>query len=104
MATAHLTDADMRIRDAVMTQLDWDPEIDASAVGVTARDGTVTLTGWFALIAPTDSETRLTCERKCDESVHANVQFPADAHVDAHVQAVAKRRSHTSSRRECALA
>ena len=45
MTTATLTEADVRVRDAVMRQLDWDPEVDASAVGVAARNGTVTLTG-----------------------------------------------------------
>jgi osmotically-inducible protein OsmY len=30
-----------------MRQLDWDPEVDASAVGVAARNGTVTLTGFI---------------------------------------------------------
>ena len=39
MTTATLTDADVRVRDAVMRQLDWDPEVDASAVGVAARMG-----------------------------------------------------------------
>ena len=47
MTTATLTDADIRVRDAVMRQLDWDPEVDASAVGVAAKNGTVTLTGFI---------------------------------------------------------
>jgi osmotically-inducible protein OsmY len=47
MTTATLTEADVRVRDAVMRQLDWDPEVDASAVGVTATRGTVTLTGFI---------------------------------------------------------
>ncbi len=46
MTTATLTESDLRVRDAVMRQLDWDPEVDASAVGVAARKGTVTLTGF----------------------------------------------------------
>jgi osmotically-inducible protein OsmY len=45
MSTATLTDQDLRVRDAVMQQLEWDPAVDASAVGVSARDGAVTLTG-----------------------------------------------------------
>jgi osmotically-inducible protein OsmY len=47
MTTATLTDADVRVRDAVMRQLDWDPEVDASAVGVAAKSGTVALTGFI---------------------------------------------------------
>jgi osmotically-inducible protein OsmY len=45
MSTATLTDQDLRVRDAVMQQLEWDPAVDAGAVGVSARDGAVTLTG-----------------------------------------------------------
>jgi osmotically-inducible protein OsmY len=47
VATATLTEADVRVRDAVTRQLDWDPEVDASAVGVAAQHGTVTLTGFI---------------------------------------------------------
>ena len=45
--TATLTDANISTRDAVMRRLEADPEVDASAVGVAARDGTVTLTGYI---------------------------------------------------------
>ena len=47
MAIAHLSDIDVRIRDAVTRQLEWDPAIDASAIGVAAKDGAVTLTGYI---------------------------------------------------------
>jgi osmotically-inducible protein OsmY len=47
VSTASLTDTDVRVREAVTRQLDWDPEVDASAVGVAARNGTVTLTGFI---------------------------------------------------------
>lgn len=46
MTTAALTESDIRVRDAVMRQLEWDPEVDASAIGVAARKGAVTLTGF----------------------------------------------------------
>jgi osmotically-inducible protein OsmY len=45
MTTAALTGADVRLRDTVIHELDWDSEVDDSAVGVTAKDGVVTLTG-----------------------------------------------------------
>ena len=45
MSTATLTDKDLRVRDGVMQQLEWDPAVDASAIGVSAREGAVTLTG-----------------------------------------------------------
>jgi osmotically-inducible protein OsmY len=47
MATASLTDSDVRVRDTVMRQLEWDPEVDASAIGVAASGGMVTLTGFI---------------------------------------------------------
>ena len=47
MATASLTNVDTRARDAVMRQLEWDPEVDASA---TAKSDTVTLTGYSTRI------------------------------------------------------
>jgi osmotically-inducible protein OsmY len=47
VTTATLTDADVRLRDAVMRGLDWDPEVDASAIGVAAGKGTITLTGFI---------------------------------------------------------
>lgn len=46
MTIASLTETDVRVRDAVMRQLEWDPQVDASEIGVAARDGTVTLTGF----------------------------------------------------------
>jgi osmotically-inducible protein OsmY len=42
-----MTDADVRTRDAVMRQLEWDPEIDAGGIGVAAKRGVVTLTGFI---------------------------------------------------------
>jgi osmotically-inducible protein OsmY len=48
MATISLTDTDVRVRDAVLRQLEWEPEVDASAIGVAAKTGTVTLTGFIS--------------------------------------------------------
>ncbi len=45
MSTATLTDKDLDLRKAVMEQLDWDPAVDASGIGVTSHAGAVTLTG-----------------------------------------------------------
>ena len=47
MTTARLSDRDIAMKDAVMRQLDWDPEVDSSAVGVAASNGAVTLTGYI---------------------------------------------------------
>jgi osmotically-inducible protein OsmY len=46
VTAATSTQADVRVRDAVMKQLEWDPEVDATAIGVSARHGTVTLSGY----------------------------------------------------------
>lgn len=47
MTTMTLTDMDLRVREAVRRQLDWDPDVDSSAVGVAAKNGVVTLTGFI---------------------------------------------------------
>jgi osmotically-inducible protein OsmY len=46
MSTVTLTDLDIRVRDQVVRQLDWDPQVDASGIGVAASKGVVTLTGY----------------------------------------------------------
>jgi osmotically-inducible protein OsmY len=45
MSTATLTDQDLKLRDTVQQQLEWDPSVDASGIGVTTHEGAVTLTG-----------------------------------------------------------
>jgi osmotically-inducible protein OsmY len=46
-----LTMFDERLKTTVMNQLGWDPEVDASLVGVSAKDGVVTLTGYVETYA-----------------------------------------------------
>lgn len=58
MATSTITGTDVRLRNAVVRRLDWDPEVDASAIGVSAHDGVVTLTGFVDNYAD-----KLTAER-----------------------------------------
>lgn len=43
--TTTLNVIDLQLKDAVTRQLEWNPEVDASLVGVSAQDGIVTLTG-----------------------------------------------------------
>jgi osmotically-inducible protein OsmY len=45
MSTATLTEQDLKLRDAVLQQLAWDPAVDAGGIGVTTHEGAVTLTG-----------------------------------------------------------
>jgi osmotically-inducible protein OsmY len=46
MGIGTLIPADKHTRDAVLQQLEWDSQVDASDVGVTARDSVVMLTGF----------------------------------------------------------
>jgi osmotically-inducible protein OsmY len=47
MTVTSLTASDLRVRDSVIQQLAWDSDVDASGIGVAARDGVVTLTGFI---------------------------------------------------------
>jgi len=49
--TTAITGTDVRLRNTVVRQLDWDPEVDASAIGVAASQGVVTLTGFVGTYA-----------------------------------------------------
>jgi osmotically-inducible protein OsmY len=58
MTTARLTETDIRLRDAITRQLERDSEVDTSTVGVTAKSGAVTLTGYVI-----DCSAKLAAER-----------------------------------------
>jgi osmotically-inducible protein OsmY len=45
MTAYDVSAADLRTRDAVLQELDWDSQFDAAQIGVSARGGAVTLTG-----------------------------------------------------------
>jgi osmotically-inducible protein OsmY len=44
-STAMKTSEDTKLQHDVLAELEWDPTVDASKVGVTAKNGVVTLTG-----------------------------------------------------------
>jgi osmotically-inducible protein OsmY len=46
MATALISRTDEQVREAVLFQLEWEPDFDASSVGVTVEEGVVALTGY----------------------------------------------------------
>jgi osmotically-inducible protein OsmY len=46
MTVGTLTQEDRKLRDAVGREIERDPNVDASAIGITARDHVVTLTGF----------------------------------------------------------
>jgi osmotically-inducible protein OsmY len=41
-------DTDHQLREAVMTQLDWEPEAPGAGIGVGVSDGVVTLPGFVS--------------------------------------------------------
>jgi len=45
MATSALALTDLRLRELVLQQLEWDSQVDAAGVGVAVRNGVVTLSG-----------------------------------------------------------
>ena len=53
-----LTTPEQGLRDLVMRQLAWDPQVDATMIGVTNKDGIVTLSGYVETYA-----ARLAAER-----------------------------------------
>lgn len=44
--TMTITSVDQSLRDGVTRQLAWEPDLDASMIGVAAQDGIVTLSGY----------------------------------------------------------
>ena len=62
--TLTLTTQEQRLRDNILHQLEWDPQVDASGVGVTVKDGIATLSGYVDTYA-----AKLGCER-CARKVY----------------------------------
>jgi osmotically-inducible protein OsmY len=46
MQTQTQSETDSQLRTAVVMQIDWEPQVRSHDIGVTARDGAVTLTGF----------------------------------------------------------
>jgi osmotically-inducible protein OsmY len=46
VATATLSHTDEQIRDDVLDELKWDPQVKGSEIGVIVKNGVVALTGW----------------------------------------------------------
>lgn len=56
------TTQEQRVRDSILRDLEWDPQLDASRVGVTVEDGIVTLSGYVDTYAAKLAAER--CARK----------------------------------------
>ena len=50
--------SDKALGDAVRTELEWDPEVDQTHIGVAAADGAVTLTGYVTSYAQEHAAVR----------------------------------------------
>jgi hypothetical protein len=61
MATT-LANADQKLREAAIRQLEWDPQVDASLIDVSVLSGVVTLTGCVETLT-----ARLEAERAVNE-------------------------------------
>ena len=51
---------DTELRRRVLAELDWEPTVDASTIGVAAKDGVVTLTGSVTIYAQKKNAERAT--------------------------------------------
>jgi osmotically-inducible protein OsmY len=75
MTTMSLTDNDVRVRQEVRRQLDWDPDVDSGAIGVIVKNGVITLTGFIDSYA-----AKLAAERAA-KRVHGVRAVANDIHV-----------------------
>ncbi|MBM3818813.1 MAG: BON domain-containing protein [Acidimicrobiia bacterium] len=86
MTTATLTEADLVLRNAVVQQLDWDSQVDASAIGVTAHEGVVTLTGFIdtyaGKLAAERAVKRMRGVRAVANDIHVRLRY---ARTDADI-------------------
>jgi len=93
-----ITQSDTQIREAVLQQIDWEPEISSKDISVKVQDGIVTLTGFthsylekmaaeraaksvYGVVAiANDIEVRLSTE-KTDPEIARDVEFALKTHV-----------------------
>jgi osmotically-inducible protein OsmY len=74
MSTKAVTVSDLHLRDAVLHQLEWDSEVEASGIGVTAKAGVVTLTGYIDSYASKLAAERATKRVKGVRAVANDIQ------------------------------
>lgn len=75
MTTSTLAPADHRVRQLVLQQLEWDSQVDAAGIGVTARNGVVTLSGVI------DSYAGKLAAERAAKRVHGVRAVANDLHV-----------------------
>jgi osmotically-inducible protein OsmY len=92
MTIAKLTNTDKLTRDAVLQQLDWDPAVEANAIGVTAQGGVVTLTGFVGTYAGKLAAERAAKRIRGVRAVANDIEVrPMLARTDADIAADAVR-------------
>ncbi len=92
MTTDLLSATDLRVRDSVMQQLEWDSEFDASDVGVVAREGVVTMTGYIDTYAGKLAAERAAKRVRGVRAVANDIQVRLRIeHTDADIAADAAR-------------
>ncbi|GAA4354560.1 BON domain-containing protein [Variovorax defluvii] len=85
--------SDAQLRTDVLAELDWDPAIQAAAVGVTVKDGVVTLTGHLASHAEKAAAERAVQRVRGVKAiaVELSVKLPAgDERTDADIARAAE--------------
>jgi osmotically-inducible protein OsmY len=88
MTALDVTAADLRTRDAVLQELDWDSQFDAAEIGVSARGGAVTLTGsivtYAAKLAAERPAKRVRGVRAVANDIQVRLRHPrGDAEIAA---------------------
>ena len=92
MTVAQLTHTDKRIREAVVQQLEWDPAVEASAIGVAARDGVIMLTGNVSTYAEKLAAERVAKGVRGVRAVANDIEVrPMVEYLDADIAADAAR-------------
>jgi len=68
---------DKELQDNVMRELDWDPQVDSAHIGVTVKDGAVTLMGqapsYPAKYSAVDAVERLNGVRAVDDRIEVQL-------------------------------
>lgn len=94
MATGTMTHTDEQLQLDVLEELKWDARVHPNEVGVTVKDGIVTLTGWV------DNDTKKWAAEDAAHRVHGvkavandiEVRLPSSAErIDADIAAAATR-------------
>ncbi len=94
IATATETQIDVQIQTDVLAELKWEPRVQPNEVGVTVKDGVVTLTGWVDSYTKKSAAEAATHRVRGVKAVANNIEvrLPSSAErTDADIAAAAVR-------------